>query len=214
MAWDCTTLYAKIKELTGDDDLTDASLLVKINHFYQNVLPLEFHLESLESTVTTPMVSGTESYTVDPNSCFAMTGPAYIDQGTTGYLGKVRFRTDRGSFWMDFPQSEALGTPDMQLPSQVLFDRNFLYPRPIPDDAYSLMTEGYMKPAALALAADTPTEELWGPVLAYDVSMDILFDRQDTDPIEGLSVARKFYAGNIVTKEIMRLRNTRAVGSF
>ena len=212
MAWNCSNMYSKIKTLAGDHDLDDTSMLERINHFYRNTLPLEQHLQGLESTITTALIDGTASYAIDPDTYFKMTGPVTIDDGGTGYLGNLRFRTDGPQFWIDFPKVTALGTAQKGLPAQVLYDKDMLFPRPIPDDGYSLMTEGYVKPDALVADGETCMEDFWGPILCYDVAMDILFDKQDMNPIEGLMVARNFYATQIATKEIMQMANMRAPG--
>lgn len=212
MAWTVANMQAKIKDLCGNSALVDAEILVRINNVYQNVLPLEFHLQGLEGRYTLTCIDGIAQYTIDPDLYFSVSSPAYIDNLGIGSLTQIRFRTDPIGFWSSFPEPTALGTAIKAEPSQVLYWMQTIFPRPVPDAAHVITLDSYDKPTALVAGA--PLEDLWGPVLCYDVATDILFDAQDTDPIQGLMEARTFFADKIVSKEIMQLENTRAGGSF
>ena len=213
MAWTTTAIKAKIKNLIGDSGADDAELLILINHFYQNVLPLEFHLKALEDTMIVTCIDGIDSYDIDPDSYLSVNGPAWIDDLGTSELYQIPFRQDSTAFWTEYPEPTAAGSYDKNLPESVLYWHQTIYPRPCPDDAYLIGIESYKKPTALG-SGDSPMEDLWGPILAYDTAIDILFDRQDTDPIEGILAARKISAGKISRKELMQFENVRSVGRW
>lgn len=214
MAWTVDNMRTKIKTLVGNEGLADADLLTRLNNFYRDVLPLEFHLVSLETGIVINLVDGTNSYTVDPDEYLYLRPPALLDDLTTGSERELRFREDFISFRREWPDPTIAGSYIKGIPSQVLYWEHDLFPRPVPDDAYFLGVRAYRKPTAFAAGGDTPTENLWGPVLCYDVAMDVLMDTQDTDPIEGLAAARNFFAKKITTKEIMQFESVRTRGSF
>jgi len=216
--WTCTKMYAKIKTLTGHSDLADADLLPMINHFYQNVMPLEFRLAILQHTYVQVLADDVSGYDLEPNDFLEITGPSFIDNLIDGAAPYVKTRFDWPQFALDWPEPTALGSHSKGLPYEVCVARGgekiTLFPRPVPDDNYILYVRVYVKPNALEVGGDSPIEDIWGPVICYDVAMDVLLDAQDIEPIEALVGARKFYADKITTREIMRFSNVRARGSF
>jgi hypothetical protein len=66
-------------------------------------------------------------------------------------------------------------------PQGVLFFNNEFTLRPVPDQAYHILMQGYVVPAQLVNDSDMPLQEEWGPLIAYGTSLEIFSDRGDFD---------------------------------
>ena len=69
-------------------------------------------------------------------------------------------------------------------PQGVLFFNNEFTLRPVPDQAYAILMQGFIKPITLSSTGDTPLQEEWGPVIAYGASLEIFSDRGDEESYE------------------------------
>lgn len=69
-------------------------------------------------------------------------------------------------------------------PQGVLFFDNEFTLRPVPDQAYHILMQGYVVPTTLSNSSDTPLQQEWGALLAYGASLDIFGDRGDMDNYE------------------------------
>lgn len=66
-------------------------------------------------------------------------------------------------------------------PQGVLFFNNEFTLRPVPDQAYQILMQGYIKPINLTLDTDTPLQEEWGALIAYGASLEVFNDTGDND---------------------------------
>lgn len=66
-------------------------------------------------------------------------------------------------------------------PQGVLFFNNEFTFRPIPDQAYQILMQGYIKPVSLVGDTDTPLQEEWGALIAFGAALDVFTDRGDLD---------------------------------
>lgn len=69
-------------------------------------------------------------------------------------------------------------------PQGVLFFNNEFTFRPVPDQAYAIQMQGYIKPIQLTADSDTPLQVEWGPLIAYGASVEIFSDRGDVDNVD------------------------------
>lgn len=69
-------------------------------------------------------------------------------------------------------------------PQGVLFFNNEFTFRPVPDQAYAIQMQGYIKPTLLSVDSDTPLQIEWGPLIAYGASVEIFADRGDVDNVD------------------------------
>lgn len=69
-------------------------------------------------------------------------------------------------------------------PQGVLFFNNEFTLRPVPDQAYQILMQGYIKPVTLTNDSDTPLQAEWGPLIAYGASVEIFSDRGDVDNVD------------------------------
>ena len=212
--WSLSEIRTKVKTLCGDSSLDDDDLDEKINRIYRNVIPLEFILESLKTEISQTCTDEIGEYAIDADEYLKVGQPAEIDDLSSSNRVRLLFRTDRLGFFADYPELATAGTISTGVPTQILYSRNYIYPRPIPDDSYIIYLEGYKKPTALSEDDDAPVEQLWGPILACDVAREILIDNQDYDSLDGINAERKFYVSKLYAKEILQFENKRAEGRF
>jgi hypothetical protein len=69
-------------------------------------------------------------------------------------------------------------------PQGVMFFNNQFTLRPVPDQAYQILMQGYIKPVTLSLDSDTPLQAEWGPLIAYGASVELFSDRGDTENVD------------------------------
>lgn len=66
-------------------------------------------------------------------------------------------------------------------PQGVLFFNNEFTFRPVPDQAYQIQMQGYVKPLMLiASGPNSPLQEEWGALIAYGAALEIFNDSGDT----------------------------------
>ena len=73
-------------------------------------------------------------------------------------------------------------------PQGILFYDNHFICRPVPDQVYSILMQGFVLPTSFYdvttgayVNARTPAQEEWGPLIAYGAALDILSDRGDNE---------------------------------
>ena len=87
------------------------------------------------------------------------------------------------------------------MPRAVLFyDEKFTI-RPIPDKAYPIEMEAYIRPTALLNGTDVPYMEQWWQYIAYGAAKKVFEDRMDMDSIQAIMPEFK-------TQELLVLRTT------
>ena len=66
-------------------------------------------------------------------------------------------------------------------PQGVLFFNNSFLLMPVPDQAYRIQMQGYIKPVLLSNLTDTPLQNEWGSLIAYGAALQIFADSGDMD---------------------------------
>lgn len=72
-------------------------------------------------------------------------------------------------------------------PQGVLFFNNQFKLRPVPDQAYQILMQGYIKPVFLSEnlgGSNTPLQEEWGALIAYGAALEIFSDSGDTNNVD------------------------------
>lgn len=78
-------------------------------------------------------------------------------------------------------------------PQGVLFFNNEFTMRPVPDQAYQILMQGYIVPTQLINDADLPLQQEWGPVIVYGAALEIFQDSGDTENFDRyLPVFKRF----------------------
>lgn len=116
----------------------------------------------------------------------------YETSSSIGYLqgdgfGTINYLTGAYSVtWNTIPAASAVIYAKYQgysanRPQGVLFFNNEFTFRPVPDQAYQIQMQGYIKPSFLTEGSTTsPLQEEWGPVVAYGAAVEIFSDSGDT----------------------------------
>ena len=207
--WSLIEIRSKVKTLCGDKSLSDDDLDEKINRIYRNVIPLEFILESLKVEFSQTCTAENGEYPVDADTYFKIGEPAELDDLESDNRAQLTFTTNRATFFKRYPEIATEGdvSDTTSTPVEILHSYNIIYPRPIPDDAYIIYLEAYKKPDILSEDDDVPVEQLWGPIIACDVAMEILIDTQDLDAMDGIKIERVFFVNKMINKEILMLED-------
>lgn len=99
-------------------------------------------------------------------------------------------------------------------PQGVLFFNNEFTLRPVPDQAYQILMQGYIKPTSLTLDADTPLQMEWGPLIAYGASLEIFEDSGDTENFDRYYPVFKRFENVALGRTIQQLTSEQSVPRF
>jgi hypothetical protein len=150
---------------------------------------------------------------------------SYQSEATTGVLsgdgvGTINYLTGAYSVtWNTAPASSAVIYAKYQgysgnRPQGILFFQNEFTLRPVPDQAYQIQMQGYIKPDTLTLSTDTPLQAEWGPLIAYGASLEIFSDRGDEASYESYFPIFKRYENVALGRTIEELRSQQSVPRF
>lgn len=107
-------------------------------------------------------------------------------------LGTINYKT--GDYSFNFPAAPDATAPidshtvpvALSRPYTILFYDNTLTVRPVPDKAYKITMNAYIRPTAFMADADVPELEQWWQYIAIGASLKIFEDRSDYDSIAKL----------------------------
>jgi len=99
-------------------------------------------------------------------------------------------------------------------PQGVLFFNNQFTLRPVPDQAYQILMQGYIKPLSLTLDTDTPLQEEWGPLIAYGASLEVFSDTGDNDNYDAYFPIFKRYENVALGRTIQQYTSEQSVPRF
>jgi hypothetical protein len=99
-------------------------------------------------------------------------------------------------------------------PQGVLFFNNQFTFMPVPDQAYQIQMQGYIKPTSLTLDSDTPLQEEWGPLIAYGASLEVFSDTGDNDNYDAYFPLFKRYENVALGRTIQQLTAEQSVPRF
>lgn len=165
-------------------------------------------------TFNTAVVSGVgidATYTTNIGALGTLSGNG---TGTINYL--------TGSYTVSFtspPASTALIYGKYQgytgnRPQGVMFFDNEFTLRPVPDQAYRIQMQGYVKPSVLSSDTDTPLQQEWGPLIAYGAAIEIFSDRGDEASYESYFPIFKRYENIALGRTVQQLTEQQSVPRF
>jgi len=113
-----------------------------------------------------------------------LTSPDGANFGTINYL--------TGAFTLTFGTAPSAGQPIFAetypyvaaRPTTVLYFDDTFVVRPIPDKAYKVILDAYIRPTELLAAGTSPQLEQWWQYIAYGASKKIFEDRMDMDSVQ------------------------------
>lgn len=99
-------------------------------------------------------------------------------------------------------------------PQGVLFFNNEFTFRPVPDQAYQIKMQGYIKPILLVNDSDTPLQEEWGALIAYGASLEIFSDRGDEESYRSYFEIFKRYENVALGRTIQQYSAEQSIPRF
>lgn len=99
-------------------------------------------------------------------------------------------------------------------PQGVMFFNNEFTLRPVPDQAYRIQMQGFIKPVLLVNDNDSPLQEEWGSLIAYGASLEIFADRGDVGQYERLFPLFKRQENVSLGRTIEQYQYMQSVGRF
>ena len=205
MEWTLSTIRDKVRVVTGrlnTNQMADDTIDNYINNYYQYVLPVDIGLEELETWFYMTTVSGQGSYPLDSNMQ-TIKPPITIDGS------EINVYTDAQYFFSLYPRDSEDSSTYGEPFSMLLYDRE-VYLRPIPDDAYELKGSVPKRPDPLTEDTDTPTDHLWGYLIVYGASIQLLIDYGETETAVELDSAYEAHKIKCVRQNLKNLFDQRA----
>lgn len=208
MSWTLARIREKVRELVGKpstSQISDSEILLRVNDFYINILPIEVDCKPLRSWYDFSTVASTGTQVL-PSSVISVDGPVFLDGD------EINLWSDDRLFYTMYPFSYT----DENQPADILIDGRTLYIRPIPDDAYDIKIRAYVQPGTpFSTDASVPTDDQWGPFIAYGAAIEIFQADGDTDQAGELIGLYNFHKRNISEKNIRQnLTNRRSDPRF
>ena len=99
-------------------------------------------------------------------------------------------------------------------PQGVLFFQNNFTFMPVPDQNYQILMQGYIQPTALALTADTPLQNEWGPVIVYGAALERFQDTGDTENYDRYFPVFKRFENVALGRTVQQLTEQQSVPRF
>jgi hypothetical protein len=99
-------------------------------------------------------------------------------------------------------------------PQGVLFFNNQFTFRSVPDQAYQILMQGYIKPTLLVNANDTPLQPEWGPVIVYGAALERFAYTGDNDNYERYFPIFKRFENVALGRTIQQLTEQQSVPRF
>jgi len=159
---------------------------------------------------------GVVSPNVFPNG--TLSGPGGV--GTINYLTgaySVTFNNPPASTAVIYAKYQGYSG---NRPQGVLFFQNTFTFRSVPDQAYAILMQGFIKPSLLnddATAGPivlTPLQEEWGPLIAYGAALEIFEDSGDTENYDRYFPVFKRYENVALGRTIQQYTSEQSVPRF
>lgn len=190
MSWSVEQIISTFRDLTGrrsSNQISDADILVKINHYYQYVFPLEANITEFKGWYTFNTVASTGSQAL-PETILSVSPPVYSNDDP------ATLWTDEERFYSEYPHDYA--TEDIPV-DILLFDRTLIL-RPIPDDAYEIRLR---KTSSIpdALTTGSLDNSLFGPAIAFGSSIMFLCEKGEKDIADEHGSIYQYHLGLVRT---------------
>lgn len=129
--------------------------------------------------------------------------------------GTINYVT--GVFTLNFNAAPATSEPivsqvvpyEANRPTSVLYFNNSFTFRPVPDQAYLVQIESYVRPTSLLVAGDEPDLEQWWQFIAYGAAKKVFEDRMDMDSVAMIMPELKNQERLVLRRTIVQQTNDR-----
>ena len=99
-------------------------------------------------------------------------------------------------------------------PQGVLWFNNQFTLRPVPDQAYQILMQGFIKPAYLVNDTDTPLQMEWGPLIAYGAALEAFQDSGDVENYDRIFPVFKRHENVALGRTIQQYTSEQSVPRF
>lgn len=99
-------------------------------------------------------------------------------------------------------------------PQGVLFFNNQFTFRPIPDQAYQILMQGYIEPLTLVNDDDTPLQPEWGPLIVFGAALDWFLENGDVENYDRYYPSFKRFENVALGRTIQQLTEQQSVPRF
>lgn len=186
---DPNTFFDKFKRpdhhSTGTTTATTASKLVNANaEFIKDGVAVDDFVKNVTDGTTTTVSA------VDSKTQLSLNADIF----TSGQLYEVTISTGE--------------------PTAVLANARALIFRPVPDKVYEFRAALLQVPSALSASTDKPTEENWGPLIAYGAAIDIHMDNGERDAAAKLGDMYRFHRNLVMRPQLVEKSYSRAIARF
>lgn len=198
--------------------------------FYQD-WPQQYNVDIVATGngVTTSFSGTTQGFPIIPGTYFITDGTQILQDDGSGILAPVSPTTGAGTinyttgaFTATFgtaPASSATVYDKYQAcqqnrPQGVLFFENQFTLMPVPDQVYQIRMQGFIFPDALSSDSDTPTQDEWGPLIAYGAAIEIFNDRGDIENAQRMVASLKRYENVALSRTIQQYTPMQGVPRF
>ena len=138
-----------------------------------------------------------------------LTSPDGVSTGTIDYI--------TGAFTLNWGTAPAAGQPiysetfpyTPSRPTLVLYYDDAFVVRPIPDKAYKIIMDAYIRPTELLNSGQSPQLEEWWQYIAYGAAKKIFEDRMDLDSVQLIMPEYKKQEALVLRRTLVQQANER-----
>ena len=165
--------------------------------------------------VDVPVVDNTTGYRFVAGNLYPIgqqpaTPPTVID-----LTNSINYQT--GAFTVTFPNAPDNGAQiiassvpvQLSRPNAILYYNNTFTVRPVPDKAYPITFEVYVRPSELLSSNQSPQLEQWWQYIAYGAAKKIFEDRSDPESIQQIMPEFKQQERLVLRRTIVQQSNER-----
>lgn len=205
--WDWDTIKYDIRDMTQRKalhQLSEEELVRSVTNFYQNIMPVELHLDDWRTFYTatlkaSPGEGDPELGILIPDPSYLVIGPPLTVDGT-----KIQFVYDWDPMRNAFPETQEY---DPAQPTMVLWYQGQLIFKPVPDADYEIKAPAIQAPtfnAGEGEVVGTPNRDNWADFIAVGTAIQILMKKGDRERAESLGPYYRKMRNLIMRPEILR----------
>jgi hypothetical protein len=218
MIWTTAYILAKARKLTGRltaGQINDVDLLAIVNEYYLTVFSMEAVLPSEErfwTFVTTAVETGAHSW---DSGITAIKTPVFAESAALSINEyQLNLFYSKEIFYNIWPNDVTTGYTRAQ-PQDMLVMPGSIQIMPPPDGVYTInATAEYGVVTALDLSSSNPSDETFGPVIAYGAAITLHNAKGEPEAAAALAGMYQYYLKIMNRKGLQFLAPTRTIPTW